>query len=109
MVRDAMMIHLEADNLIKKQQHGFVKKKSCLTNLLETLDMVTDALNNGHQTLVVFLDFQKAFDKVCHESLHYKLERLGFCQEIRRWLRNYLNGRKQRVVIGAKAIRTGDQ
>ena len=100
MVRDAMMIHLEANQFITKQQHGFVKKKSCLTNLLETLDMVTDALNNGHQTLVVFLDFQKAFDKVCHESLHYKLERLGFCQEIRRWLRSYLNGRKQRVVIG---------
>jgi len=62
--------------------------------------MVTDALNNGHQTLIVFLDFQKAFDKVCHESLHYKLERLSFCQEIRRWLRSNLNKRKQRVVIG---------
>ena len=62
--------------------------------------MVTDAFNNGHQALVVFLDFQKAFDKVCHASLHYKLKQLGFCQEIRRRLRSYLNGRKQRVVIG---------
>jgi len=94
------MDHLERNKLIAKEQHGFVKNKSCLTNLLETMDTVTDALNNGHQTLVVFLDFQKAFDKVCHESLHYKLEQMGFCEKIRKWLRCYLSGRRQRVMIG---------
>jgi len=102
MVRDIMLNHLHKYDSITKEQHGFVKNKSCLTNLLETMDTVTHAFNDGLQTLVVFLDFQKAFDKVCHESLHFKLERLGFSCEIRTWLRNYLSNRKQRVVIGDK-------
>jgi len=102
MVRDIMLNHLYKYDSITKEQHGFVKNKSCLTNLLETMDTVTHAFNDGLQTLVVFLDFQKAFDKVCHESLHFKLERLGFSSEIRTWLRSYLSNRKQRVVIGDK-------
>ena len=100
MIRDVMMEHIVKNNLITKEQHGFVRNKSCLTNLLETLDTVTDSFNNGHQSLVVFLDFQLAFDKVCHESLHYKLTQMGFCKEIRMWLRSYLRDRRQRVVIG---------
>ena len=97
-----MLNHLYKYDSITKEQHGFVKNKSCLTNLLETMDTVTHAFNDGLQTLVVFLDFEKAFDKVCHESLHFKLERLGFSSEIRTWLRSYLSNRKQRVVIGDK-------
>ena len=69
LIRDVMMEHLLDNKLIAKEQHGFVMNKSCRTNLLETLDTVTDAFNNGYQTLVVFLDSQKAFDKVCYESL----------------------------------------
>ena len=99
LIRDVMMEHLLDNKLIAKEQHGFVMNKSCRTNLLETLDTVTDAFNNGYQTLVVFLYFQKAFDKVCHESLHYKLDKLGFSQDIRNWIRSYLKDRKQRVVI----------
>jgi len=42
-----MVAHLEGDKLIAKEQHGFVKNKSCLTNPLDIIDTVTDALKNG--------------------------------------------------------------
>ena len=100
MVRDIMMEHLYSNELIAKEQHGFVLSKSCLTNLLETMDIVTDAYNKDYQSLIVFLDFQKAFDKVCHASLLYKLENFGFNQTILDWIRSYLEKRRQRVVIG---------
>ena len=100
LVRDVMMDHLERNGLISKNQHGFVHKKSCLTNLLETMDTVTNAYNNGQHAFIVFLDFQKAFDKVCHASLLYKLKHYGYCQEIIDWVGSYLENRKQRVVMG---------
>ncbi len=53
MVRDEMMVLLERNKLISKEQNGFVKNKPCLTNLLETIDMVTFALNNGDKTCCI--------------------------------------------------------
>ena len=99
-VRDVMIDHLTVNNLIASQQHGFVRSKSCLTNLLETIDVVTDSLNHGYSVNIIFLDFAKAFDKVCHESLLIKLEAYGFDLPLRNWVRGLLSNRKQRVVIG---------
>ena len=46
-IRDKIMIHLVENKLLNESQHGFVKSKSCITNLLETLDLVTSLLANG--------------------------------------------------------------
>jgi len=45
------------------------QKKSCLTNLLEFLEYVTNAVDCGEAIDVIYLDFQKAFDKVPHVRL----------------------------------------
>ena len=45
-----------------------------MTNLLETLNIITDAVNKGKSVDLVLLDFAKAFDKVSHEKLLLKLE-----------------------------------
>ena len=70
------------------------------TNLLETVDIISESLNNGLYVLIVFLDFAKAFDMVCHESLCIKLKNCGFGTEIVNWISDFLTNRKQRVVIG---------
>ena len=72
-VRDEMLFHLTANDLLSTAQHGFVSFKSCVTNLLETLDIITEALNRGHCAVAVLLDFAKAFDTVLHEELIFKL------------------------------------
>ena len=73
-IRDKIMKYMQVKRLITSSQHGFVPNKACVTNLLETLDIVTDAVNKGHLVDLVLLDLAKAFDKVSHEKLIHKLE-----------------------------------
>ena len=56
-IRDNMMNYLEEEGLISDKQHGFVLGKSCVTNLLVTLDFVTKELSDGHSVDVIYLDF----------------------------------------------------
>lgn len=95
-----MLEHLNKHKLITYEQHGFVSSKSCLTNLLESLDIVTEAFNRGFASVIVFLDFAKAFDKVSHRALILKIRAYGFDGNLLDWLSDFLTGRKQRVVLG---------
>ena len=56
-IRDVMMDHLTKNNLIAQEQHGFFMNKSCLKNLLETIDIASYNLDSGNRILLVFLDF----------------------------------------------------
>ena len=100
MVRDAMMDHLYSNNVIVPEQHGFVLRKSVVTNLLEMVDRISDGIDKGFHVLVVFLDFAKAFDRVCHTSLRAKLIACKFCPGIVDWVSDFLSRRQQRVVMG---------
>ena len=53
------MEHLENNRLIRDSQHGFRSSRSCLSNLLEFLDKVTQAIDEGNSVDVVYLDFAK--------------------------------------------------
>ena len=57
------------NNLFAKSQHGFISGKSCVTQLLEFLEDVSEALDEGDDVDVIYLDFRKAFDKVPHLRL----------------------------------------
>lgn len=98
-IRDAIGDYMGRFDMIKDSQHGFVKGKSCLTNLLEFMEMVEEGVDNGERVDVVYLDFQKAFDKVPHKRLIMKIEALGVPSEIVQWIRDWLTNRRQRVVI----------
>ena len=99
-LRDIMTLHLINNKLLSPDQHGFVTNKSCVTNLLEALDIITESMNRGFLTVLIFLDFAKAFDRVNHQLLILKLRKYGFSGELLNWLVNFLSNRKQRVVIG---------
>jgi len=94
------MEHLYDNNLVAEQQHGFVRKKACVTNLLETIDSITSSLAYKKWIDVIFLDFAKAFDKVPHRRLILKLEAYGIRGELLKWVTDFLRDRKQRVVMG---------
>ena len=59
-IRDDMVIFLEEGGLLNSNQYGFMKKRSCLTNLLETLEIWTKALDEGYGIDVIYLDHRKA-------------------------------------------------
>ena len=81
--------------LINTAQHGFLKAWSCLTNLLCFLEEADD----GSPVDVVYLDFQKAFDKVSHQRLLLKLKAHGIGNDIINWIEERLTHRRQRVIV----------
>jgi len=98
-IKEGIVNYLEANELIGKSQHGFIKGRSCLTNLLEFIQALTEGIDQGEDMDVVYLDFQKAFDKVPHKRLLLKVRDMGIGGEVAQWIENWLEGRKQRVVL----------
>ena len=99
LLRDAIVSHLTLHNLINKTQHGFVPHRSCLTNLLEYLEKMTDLVDKGHSVDVFYLDFAKAFDKVPHVRLMSKVRAHGITGQVANWIEEWLRNRQQRVVL----------
>ena len=62
--------------LINPSQDGFVKARSCLTNLLCFCEEITKWVDEGSPVDVIYLDFQKAFDKVPHKRVMLKLNHM---------------------------------
>jgi hypothetical protein len=86
-------------NDIIENQHGFTKRKSTNTQLVEFYDGVYSNADNGIQTDVVYLDLSKAFDSVPHNFLILKLKAFGVNGQLLNWFINYLDNRKQKVIL----------
>jgi len=84
---------------IRPSQHGFMKGRSCLTNLISFYDQVTCLVDEGKAVDVIYLDFCKAFDTIPHSILLEKLAAHGLNGCGLRWIKNQQNGRAQRVVV----------
>ena len=74
--------------------------RSCTTQLLEFLEDVTMALDQGDDVDVIYLDFCKAFDKVPHKRLLKKLLEYGIRGNIHTWVKDFfLTNRTQQVKV----------
>ncbi|KAK4823963.1 hypothetical protein QYF61_008349 [Mycteria americana] len=98
-ILSAMTRHVEDNQGIKPSQHGFRKGRSCLTNLISFYDKVTRLVDEGKAVDVVYLDFSKAFDTVSHSILLEKLAAHGLDGYTLHWVKNWLDGRAQKVVV----------
>ena len=96
-IKDSMLEHLEQHKLIRDSQHGFTRGRSCLTNLIDFMEVVTSMLDEGDPVDMVYLDFAKAFDKVPHQRLLRKLEAHGVGGKVCEWVKNWIMGRRQKV------------
>ena len=99
LIKDHMVDFLVKHKLLNSSQHGFLKARSCLTNMLCFLEEITKWIDVGSPVDIIYLDFQKAFDKVPHQRLLLKLKAHGFGDSITDWIEQWLNDRRQRVVV----------
>jgi hypothetical protein len=81
-IRDNLMKYFETNKLFSKNQFGFPKGRSTVTQLLEILDKWTECLEVGGQIDVIYTDLEKAFNKAPHKRLISKVESYGVNKEI---------------------------
>ena len=94
------MYNFFKDNFVLSvNQSGFLPGVSTVTQLLEIYHKFCKAVEDGKEVRVVFLDISKAFDRVWHKGLLYKLRLAGISGKLLSWLHNYLSNRYQRVVV----------
>ena len=101
-IRDRLVDHMMEHKLFCDPQHGFVPGRSCMTQLLTTLEIWSEILDSGAPIDTIYLDFRKAFDTVPHQRLLAKLEAYGITGNTLGWIRNFLLERRQRVVVNGK-------
>ncbi|KAK4817308.1 hypothetical protein QYF61_009161 [Mycteria americana] len=98
-ILSAITRHVQDNQGIGPSQHGFMKGRSCLINLISFYDKVTRLVDEGRAVDVVYLDFSKAFGTVPHSILLEKLAAHGLDRHTLCWVKNWLDGRAQRVVV----------
>ena len=99
-IRDRVAEHLTENDLLCPQQHGFIRRRSCMTNLITFLDAVTEALDQGKKVAVCYFDFSKAFDSVNHRFLLHKLQCYKVAPSICDWISAFLKDRIFQVKVG---------
>lgn len=90
--------YLQANEILTKFQSGFRPKDSTVNQLLEIYHIKLENMDKGKELKFIFCDVSKAFDKVWHSGLLFKLKKYGLCDKIFRWFSSYLIDRKQRVI-----------
>ena len=77
--------------------HGASQKRP-LTNVF-FFEEITKSIDDGSPVDIIYLDFQKAFDKVPHLRLLLKLKAHGIGDGLIDWIERWLTDRRQRVVV----------
>ena len=98
---------LRDSNAISIKQSGFKPGDSTVYQLAHLYHLFSEAIDKQKDIRVVFCDISKAFDRVWHTGLLAKLQKVGVTEDLLNWFRDYLNNRKQRVVINGQCSSWG--
>ena len=84
---------------ISQNQSGFKPGDSCVNQLLSITHEIYKSFDDGFDVRSVFLDISKAFDKVWHEGIIFKLRQNGISGQLLNLLCDFLRNRKERIVL----------
>ena len=96
-----MYNHLASNNLLFKYQSGFRPGHSTTFQLIDIFHHICQSFDEKQYSCMVFCDISKAFDKVWHRGLLFKLRQNGIKGNLLAWISNYLSSRKQSVQINS--------
>ncbi len=96
---DHIFHFLRSHNLLNKHQSGFIPGDSTINQLIKICNNLYQCMEDGDEMIGIFLDLTKAFDKVWHKGLLYKLKKIGVCGKLYDLMVSYLTERKQQVVL----------
>ena len=88
-----IMQHLETNGILYDLQHGFRQNRSCETQFRSFIHELMFNHDKDIQTDIILMDFAKAFDKVRHKRLLYKLHWYGIRGSIHHWIQSFLSNR----------------
>ena len=97
---------LESNDSLFEMQYGFRPGRSCEHALLNAQNTLLQSLNNRQVSLLLLIDFSKAFDMVDHAVLLRKLHHYGIRGPALTWLKSYLSNRKQFVSVNNSDSKT---
>jgi len=99
LILSALTVQVQDNQVIWPSHHGFMKGRSCLTNLISFYDQVTHLVDKGKDVDIIYLDFSRTFDTVPHSILLEKLADHGLNGCTLRKIKNWVDGQAQRVVV----------
>ena len=92
----------EENNLLSCKISGFKKRDNTINQLLHIINKIHMGLDDKNEICLLLMDITKAFDRVWHKGLLFKLNNIGVTGSLLLWIQNYLCNRNQRVVIANK-------
>ena len=98
-IKNALYKHLIDNNILSKEQFGFVSGRNTITQLLVTINDWMQNLDENIDVDAAYMDFRKAFDTVPHQRLLTKLKNYNINGPILSWITSFLNNRSQFVKI----------
>ena len=110
LIFDSLYSHLVSSKLLNPNQSGFRPGDSTINQLISITHTIFTAFdcNPPLDVRSVYLDISKAFDRVWHDGLIYKLKRCGVSGQLLSLIQNFLKNRKQRTVLNGQASNWGD-
>ena len=96
------MLKSVRNNLLTWRNSGFKPFDSTVNQLIFLVHKINQSLEKGQDICLIFLDVSKAFDRVFHEGLIFKLSSFGINGLLLKWFESYLSHRSQRVVINGQ-------
>ena len=95
LIYNQMIKFIDKHKILYMNQYGFRKEHSSTLALIDIIDEIKFAIDNGEYAIGIFLDIEKAFDSINHKILLHKLSHYGFRGHINNFLASYLSNRTQ--------------
>ena len=108
LIKSRLYYFLDHNGHFAKQQSGFRKKKGAADNLIFFTQKISETLNKGKKACGIFFDISKAFDKVWHMGLIYKLIKCNIPNYILKYIIDFLKERTFRVNVDGSHSKSGN-